>query len=27
VWELAEKYVARQKTVRVEPNTAVRVVN
>jgi len=27
VWELVEKYVARQKTVRVEPNTAVRVVN
>ena len=26
VWELVERYVARQKTVRVEPNTSVKVV-
>jgi sulfur-oxidizing protein SoxB len=26
VWELVERYIARQKTVRVEPNTSVKVV-
>ena len=26
VWELVEKYVARKKTVRVEPNTSVKVI-
>jgi sulfur-oxidizing protein SoxB len=27
IWELVEKYVARKKTVKVEPNTSVKVVN
>ncbi len=26
VWELVERYVARKKTVRIEPNTSVKVV-
>jgi sulfur-oxidizing protein SoxB len=26
VWELVEKYVARKKTVKVEPNTSVKVI-